>query len=317
MQMVSRPGKYPYKRERVFLKEMRLNKTLYLMCVPALLLLIALCYIPFGGVYMAFTEFKPLDGIFGSRFVGLDKFRMFFISKDAMRSVSNTLIINAWGLALGLVFPITLAVALNELRRSVLKRLAQGLMFFPYFLSWVVVGAISWAMFNSDTGMINTLYKNLGWQPVKWMAKGEYWKGFLITFNVWKWSGYSSILYLAAMANFDPNLFEAAEVDGANKWRRIIHLTLPMLKPTAVTLTLLSIGRIFYGDFGMVWGIIGNNPVIGPWVQIIDTYVYTSMRTLGFSYATAVGLMQSVLGLVLVISANAVAKRINDGEGLF
>jgi len=307
----------PLKGRHEFLREMRRHRTLYLMCLPALMLLLALCYIPLGGVWMAFTEFKLLDGIFGSKFVGLDKFRMFFISDVALRSVANTLIINAWGLLLGLLFPISLAVALNELRQGLFKRITQGVMFFPYFLSWVVVGAISWALFNTDLGVVNTLYKSLGVKPMRWLAQGQYWKGFLIAFNVWKWSGYNSILYLAAMANFDPYLFEAAEVDGANKWQRIVHLTLPMLKPTAVTLALLSIGRIFFGDFGMVWGIIGNNGVLLPWVQVVDTYVYTTMRTLGFSYSTAVGLMQSVLGLIMVVGANALAKRINDGEGLF
>jgi len=285
--------------------------------MPALLLLLALSYIPFGGLWMAFTNYKLLDGIFGSEFVGLNNFRLFFISPNALRYVGNTLIINAWGLLLGLVFPISLAIALNELRRGVFKRITQGVMFFPYFLSWIVVGAISWALFNTELGVVNSIYRSLGWEPVRWLARGEYWKGFLISFNVWKWSGYSSIIYLAAMSNFDPNLFQAAEVDGANKWQRIYHLTLPLLKPTAVVLTLLSVGRIFYGDFGMVWGIVGSNPVIGPYVHVIDTYVFTSMRSLGFSYTTAVGLMQSVLGLILVVGANALAKRINDGEGLF
>jgi len=296
---------------------MHKHRTLYLMCVPALMLLVALCYIPFAGLWMAFINYKPLDGFLGSEFYGLRNFRLFFVSDVAMRTVGNTLIINLWGLMLGLVFPISLAVALNEMRTGLFKRLTQGVMFFPYFLSWVVVGAISWALFNTDTGVINTFLKSVDAKPVRWLAEGQYWKGFLIAFNVWKWSGYNSIIYLASMANFDPNLFEAAEVDGANKWQRILYLTLPLLKPTAVVLTLMSVGRIFYGDFGMVWGIVGNNTIIHPWVNVIDTYVYTSMRTLGFSYSTAVGLMQSVLGLILVLGANAFAKRINDGEGLF
>ena len=304
-------------RKSEFLREMRRHHVLYLMCVPALLLLLLMCYIPFGGVWMAFTNFKPLAGIFGSEFKGLDNFRLFFISNNALRSVGNTLFINAWGLLLGLIFPISLAIALNEIRDGLFKRLTQGVMFFPYFLSWVVVGAISWALFNTDMGVINTFLKSIGAKPVRWLAEWKYWKGFLIAFNVWKWSGYNSIIYLAAMSNFDPNLFQAAEVDGANKWQRISRLTIPLLKPTAVVLTLLSVGRIFYGDLGMVFGIVGNNPVIGPYVQVIDTYVYGSMRTLGFSYATAVGVMQSVLGLILVLAANAFAKRINDGEGLF
>ena len=307
----------PPKRKSEFWHEMRRHRTLYLMCVPALALLVALCYIPFGGIWMAFTNFKPLGGLFGSEFYGLRNFRLFFVSDVALRTVGNTLIINAWGLALGLVFPISLAIAINETRNGLFKRLTQGVMFFPYFLSWVVVGAISWALFNTDTGVVNALYRDIGLKPVRWMAEGKYWKGFLIAFNVWKWSGYNSIIYLASMANFDPDLFQAAEVDGANKWQRIAYLTLPLLKPTAVVLTLLSVGRIFYGDFGMVWGIVGNNTTIHPWVNVIDTYVYTSMRTLGMSYPTAVGLMQSVLGLAMVLGANAFAKRINDGEGLF
>ena len=142
-------------------------------------------------------------------------------------------------------------------------------------------------------------------------------KTILIAANVWKWSGYNSIVYLAAITNFDPNLFEAAQVDGASRFQQILHLTIPMLKPTAVVLTLLSVGRIFYGDFGMVYGIVGENPILVDAVNVIDTYVYRSMRSLGFSYGTAVGLMQSVLGLILVTLANHAAKKINDGEGLF
>lgn len=298
-------------------REMRRHGTLYLMCVPALLLLLFLCYIPFGGVWMAFNDFNVVDGIFGSPFKGLANFRMFFNIGAAGRVVYNTLFINVWGLFLGLVFPVSLAIALNEIRMGAFKRLTQGVMFFPYFLSWVVVGAIAYGLFSTDVGVVNALLKSAGLNPIRWYAEPKYWKAFLIAFNVWKWSGYSSIVYLAAMANFDPNLFEAAQVDGATKWQRILFLTIPMLKKTAVVLTLLSIGRIFYGDFGMVYGIVGINPVLRDEVLVIDTYVYQSMRTLGFSYATAVGLMQSVMGLIMVLLANRAAKRINDGEGLF
>lgn len=191
------------------------------------------------------------------------------------------------------------------------------MMFFPYFLSWVVVGAIIYGFFSSDVGVVNHILAQFGLEPVRWYSEPKYWKGIIIFANVWKWSGYSSIIYMAAMSNFDRSLFEAAEVDGANKLQRIIRLTIPMLKPTAVVLTLMSIGRIFYGDFGMIYGIIGNNPVLIDEVTVIDTYVYQSMRTLGFSYATAIGLFQSVMGLILVTIMNRAAKKINDGEGLF
>ncbi len=305
-------------RRKEFLKEIKRNRGLYLMCLPALIILIMFCYIPFAGVWMAFTDFNVVDGIFGSRFVGLDNFKYFFsTSSMGWRVTYNTLFINFFGMILGLVIPVGIAIFFNEIRSRVFKKLTQSFMFFPYFLSWVVVGAIIYGIFASDIGVANNMLRSLGMDPVKWYAEPQYWKGIIIFSGMWKWSGYSSIIYMAAMANFDGSLYEAAEVDGANKFQRIFYLTIPMLKPTAVILTLMSVGRIFYGDFGMIYGIVGNNPVLIDAVTVIDTYVYQTMRTLGFSYSTAIGLFQSVMGLILVTLANKLAKRINDGEGLF
>jgi putative aldouronate transport system permease protein len=308
----------PKKKKNSFLKEMKDNRILYLMCVPGMVVLILFCYIPFSGVWMAFTDFNVVDGIFGSPFVGFDNFKYFF-SRNSMgwKVTYNTLFINFFGIILGLIVPISIAIFMNEIRGKVYKKLTQSMMFFPYFLSWVVVGAIIYGFFSSDVGVVNHILAQFGLEPVRWYSEPKYWKGIIIFANVWKWSGYSSIIYMAAMSNFDRSLFEAAEVDGANKLQRIIRLTIPMLKPTAVVLTLMSIGRIFYGDFGMIYGIIGNNPVLIDEVTVIDTYVYQSMRTLGFSYATAIGLFQSVMGLILVTIMNRAAKKINDGEGLF
>lgn len=305
-------------RRKEFLKEIKRNRGLYLMCLPALIILIMFCYIPFAGVWMAFTDFNVVDGIFGSRFVGLDNFKYFFsTSSMGWRVTYNTLFINFFGMILGLVIPVGIAIFFNEIRSRVFKKLTQSFMFFPYFLSWVVVGAIIYGIFASDIGVANNMLRSLGMDPVKWYAEPQYWKGIIIFSGMWKWSGYSSIIYMAAMANFDGSLYEAAEVDGANKFQRIFYLTIPMLKPTTVILTLMSVGRIFYGDFGMIYGIVGNNPVLIDAVTVIDTYVYQTMRTLGFSYSTAIGLFQSVMGLILVTLANKLAKRINDGEGLF
>lgn len=304
-------------RKEGVLRELNTNKTLYLMCLPALLLLFLLCYLPFGGIWMAFTDFNALDGVFGSPFVGLRNFSIFFKQLTAWNVVKNTLIINFFGIILGLIVPISLAIFLNEMRLGIYKRVVQSVMFFPYFLSWVVVGAIVYGLLATDVGVVNNVLKSMDMEPVRWFAEPKYWKTILIAANVWKWSGYNSIVYLAAITNFDPNLFEAAQVDGASRFQQILHLTIPMLKPTAVVLTLLSVGRIFYGDFGMVYGVVGENPILVDAVNVIDTYVYRSMRSLGFSYGTAVGLMQSVLGLILVTLANHAAKKINDGEGLF
>lgn len=301
-----------------FLYEIKKNRELYMMCIPALMVLLLFCYIPLVGNYMAFTDFNVVDGIFGSEFVGLKNFKYFFSEHSIGLKVTwNTLYINLWGLVLGLIVPIALAIFLNEIRMKSLKKITQSMMFFPYFLSWVIVGAIIYGFFSTDVGVVNNVLRSMGKEGISWYAEPKYWKGIIIFANVWKWSGYNSIVYMSAMANFDYSLYEAAKVDGASRFQQICYLTIPMLKPTAVVLTLMAIGRIFYGDFGMIYGVIGNNPMLLDETSVIDTYVYQAMRTLGFSYSTAVGLMQSVMGLILITIANKLAKNINEGEGLF
>ncbi len=320
-------------KKQGFLWEMKHNRSLYLMCVPGLLLLLAFAYLPMGGIYMAFTKYNVVDGIFGSPFVGLENFSYFFSGNPyAMNAVKNTLIINFWGLILGTLFPITIAIFMNEIRDGLFKKVSQSAMFFPYFLSWVVVGAILYGFLTSNfrmdrrsgelivtgaNGVVNRLLMSCGAMPVRWYAEPKYWKAIIILLDVWKWAGYNSIIYMAAMAGFDGSLYEAATIDGATRFQQIRYLTVPMLKPNVVVLTLMSIGRIFFGDMGMIWGVVGQNPTVLDAVTVIDTYVYTSMRTMGFGFSTAIGLCQSVMGLLLILLANAAAKKINDGEGLF
>ena len=300
-------------------KEFKRNWQLYLMTLPAIIFLIMFCYIPYGGLWMAFTDYNVVDGIFGSRFVGLQNIRYFLESGTGLglKSVRNTLIINFWGLIFGTVFPITIAICFNDVTNKVYKKIAQSVMFFPYFLSWVVVGAIIYAFFSTSTGIVNQWLTSSGSEIVRWYAEPKYWKPIIIIADVWKWCGYNSIIYMAALAGFDSTLYEAAQVDGANRFKQIIHITLPLLKPTVVILTLMAIGRIFFGDFGMIYGIVGNNSLLYEEVAVIDTYVYSAMRTMGFSYTTAIGLMQSVMGLILITISNHFAKKINEGEGLF
>lgn len=300
-------------------KEFKKNWQLYLMTVPAIVFLIMFCYIPYGGLWMAFTDYNVIDGVFGSRFVGLDNIKFFFSSSTGLglKSVRNTLIINFWGLIFGTIIPITIAICFNDIHNKLYKKIAQSVMFFPYFLSWVVVGAIIYAFFSTSTGIVNQWITNGGGEAVRWYAEPKFWKPIIITADVWKWCGYNSIIYMAALAGFDSTLYEAAEVDGANRFKQIIHITLPLLKPTVIILTLMAIGRIFFGDFGMIYGIVGNNSLLYEEVAVIDTYVYSAMRTMGFSYTTAIGLMQSVMGLILITISNHFAKKINEGEGLF
>ncbi|MCR5032271.1 MAG: ABC transporter permease subunit [Lachnospiraceae bacterium] len=301
------------------MKEFRKNRQLYIMCIPALVLLLLFAYIPMAGIWMAFTKYNIKDGIFGSPFVGLQNFKYFFTGSTGMgpKVIYNTLYINFFGLIFGTIVPILIAINFNEVKGKVFKKVTQSAMFFPYFLSWVVVGAIVYAFFSTDTGMINRLLSGTGHDIIRWYAEKKYWKGIIITADIWKWCGYNSIIYMAAMTNFDPSLYEAATVDGASRFQRICYITLPLLKPTVVILSLMSIGRIFFGDFGMIYGIVGNNSLLYDEVAVIDTYVYSAMRSLGFSYTTAIGLFQSVMGLILVSLSNHLAKKVNDGEGLF
>ena len=319
-------------KKRGFLWEMKHNHTLYLMCIPGLLLLLAFAYVPMGGIYMAFTKFNARDGVFGSPFIAFQNFAYFLDNKYFWNAVSNTLIINAWGLLLGTALPITIAICMNEVRNGVFKKVSQSAMFFPYFLSWVVVGAILYGFLTSNfrmdrktgelivtgaNGIVNRIIMGFGGTPVRWYAEAKYWKTIIILLDVWKWAGYNSIIYMAAMTGFDGSLYEAATIDGASRFQQIRYLTIPMLKPTVVTLTLMSIGRIFYGDMGMIWGVVGQNQTVLDAVTVIDTYVYTSMRTMGMGYSTAIGLCQGLMGLILILLANWAAKKINDGEGLF
>ena len=301
-----------------FLKEIKKNGILYFMTLPGIVVLFFFCYVPMAGIYMAFTDYNIQDGIFGSQFTGFKNFIFFFTNGGmALRVTYNTIVLNLFFIITGLFFSISIAIFLNEIKNIAFKKLTQMLYFFPYFLSWVVIGAIIYSLFSSDVGVINTTLKSLGKEPVRWYAEPKYWKAILVGANIWKWTGYSTIIYMASMVGFDITYYEAAFADGANKFQQIRYLTLPLLKPTAVVLTLLAIGRIFYGDFAMVYGIVGNNGVLSDATTVIDTYVYSAMRSLGFSLASAIGLYQSIMGLILVTLTNNFAKKINDGDGLF
>jgi multiple sugar transport system permease protein/putative aldouronate transport system permease protein len=320
-------------KRRGFLWEIKQNRTLYLMCMPALILLLMFSYLPMGGMYMAFTKYNVVDGIFGSPFVGLQNFAYFFTGNPyAWEVIANTLILNFWGIILGTILPVSLAIFMNEIKNGPFKKISQSAMFFPYFLSWVVVGAILYGFLTSNfrldrttgevittgaNGVFNRMLIGAGAMPIRWYAEPKYWKAIIIFLNMWKWAGYNSIIYMAAMAGFDGSLYEAATIDGASRFQQITRLTIPMLKPNVVILTLMSIGRIFFGDLGMIWGVIGQNSTVGDAVNVIDTYVYSSMRTMGFGYSTAIGLSQSIMGLIMICLANYAAKKINDGEALF
>jgi putative aldouronate transport system permease protein len=293
---------------------------IYAMCVPGLLYFLLFCYVPMAGIVLVFKDYNVVDGIFGSPWANpwYLNFRFFFTSARVPQVTFNTLFLNLFFLVTSLVCQMGLALLFNEMRVGWLKKVSQSIVFLPYFMSWVVVGGVVYSFFSNEYGVVNSTLRALGMEAVKWYQSPQYWRAILIFTHIWKWSGYGSVIYMAAIMGIDPSLYESATIDGAGRFRQAMTITVPLLKPTAVVLVLMSVGRIFFGDFGMVYGIVRDNGILLEQVEVIDTYVYRSMRVTGdFSLTTAIGMYQSLMGLMLLTLANWAAKKINDGSGLF
>lgn len=312
-------GQVARMRKRGFFKELRTNRLMYLMSLPGVIYLLLFCYLPMVFVVIAFKDYNVRTGLLGSPWVGFKNFEFFFSDASKVwQTTSNTLALNSLFIVTDVVFQMGIAILLHEIRSKAFKKISQAMFFFPYFLSWVVVGAIIYNLFASEFGAVNGLLALFGKPPIAWYGHPEYWKAILVGAHVWKWTGYGALIYMAALAGIDSSIYEAAHIDGANRLQCIRSLTIPMLIPTATVLVLFSLGRIFFGDFGMVYGIVRD---VGPLLQtteVIDTYVYRAMRQTGdFSLTAAIGLWQSSLGIIVILVSNKLSKKINDGTSLF
>ncbi len=250
--------------------------------------------------------------------MGLKNFEFFFTSSDAFNVTRNTIVLNVLFIGTSLILQIGFAILLNEVRSRWFKKVSQSFMFFPYFISWIVVSVFSYNFFHSEYGSLNRMLKGLGMQPVSWLILPQYWTWILTLLYDWKWTGFGLIIYLAAIVGINEELFEAAEIDGAKRTTQIARITLPLIMPTAVVLTLLAVGRIMNSDFGMIYGIIGDNPALYPTTNVIDTYVYRALRQMGdIGMSSAVGLYQAVVGFILVMGSNLIARRFSEDGALF
>ena len=291
---------------------------LYLMMLPGLLYLLINNYIPMGGIVIAFKKLNFAKGIFASPWCGLDNFKFLFQSKDAWIITRNTLLYNVVFIVLGNVVQITLAVMLNEVRNKYFKKVSQTIMFLPYFISVVLIGAIAFNILNYDTGALNTLLRETGGDPVKIYSMAGIWPFIIIFCQMWQQTGYGSVVYFAAICGIDSGMMEAAEVDGATSWQRIRYIILPSLKPTFIILLLFALGGIMKGNFGLFWNMVGNNSQLFQTTDIIETFVYRTMTTQNnFSTSSAVGLYQSIFGFALVMFSNWLVKRIDPDYALF
>lgn len=314
------PAAPPANRKHGFLFEVRKNWMLYLMTVPGLLFFVIFHYIPMGGLVMAFQNFNIIKGIFGSPFGGLNNFK--FLLADGTREtvlhvIGNTLYLNVLFIMASTVTSVALAIVFNEVRGPKVKKVTQTLSILPYFVSWAVISLFLEGFLQADGGLLSTFLANHGIDISFYSDPGP-WTLILVIMKIWQGAGYGAIVYIATITGMDPGIYEAAEIDGASRWQQILHLTLPMLKPTIVLMTLFSVGRIFYGDFGMIYGLVQDNSLLFSTTDVIDTYVYRMLRQLNnYGMSTAVGLIQSVCGFIFVYVANWLARRFEPESAIF
>lgn len=292
---------------------------LLIIASPGIAYLLINSYLPMFGVFLAFKDFNYFKGIFGSDWNGFDNFTFLFKTRDALIMTRNTIAYNAVFIILGTAMAVFAAILMSELGKRSRVKYFQSALLLPNLLSWVVIGYIGYAFLNADTGFINnTLYKSMGLQSISWYSTPGPWPFILTLVYLWKSLGISSVIYMASISGIDPGIFEAAQLDGASKIQQITRITLPMLKPTVIILTLMAIGRIFYSDFGLFYQVPQNSGRLFEVTQTIDTYVYRGLmerNDVGMSAAAA--LYQSAVGFILVLGANGLVRAYNPENALF
>ncbi len=287
-----------------------------MMLLPGIILLVLFQYIPKFGIILAFKNFRYDLGIFGSKWCGLDNFKIFFQTPDAWLITRNTLLYNLVFIFLGLVLSVTLAIAFNEIRGKMFAKTCQTIILMPHFLSYVIVAYLAFAFLSIENGVLNkTILPMLGMKPVNWYSESKYWPFILVFVRMWKTVGYNSIVYLAAIAGIDKSYYEAAQLDGANKWQQIIHITLPGISTMMSVMTIMSFGDIFNSDFGLFYQVTMNSGLIKSTTSVLGTYIYNSMSDVGFS--TAAGVYVSVVGFLMILLTNKIASKINPESSLF
>lgn len=312
------------KKKKGFLKKLNENKALLLFVLPGVAWLILFFYIPVFGNIVAFKNFHfAQDGgfwqsIFSSEWVGFENFKFLFSSSNAYIITRNTILYNVGFIIIGLVSAVAIAVIMSQLRSKQLIKIYQTSMLLPYFLSWVIISYFVYAFLSPDKGMVNSIITSLGGTRINWYSDPTYWPYFLLFLGVWKGVGYNSVIYFASIMGIDPAYYEAAEIDGANKWQQIIHVTLPHLLPLVTILSILSVGNIFRADFGLFYQIPRNSGALYSVTSVLDTYIYNGLTSSGdIGMTTAAGLYQSLVGFVLVIVTNLIVRRFDKESALF
>lgn len=301
-----------------FLKDLNTHKWLWLMAFPGIAIVFVFNYLPMFGLILAFKDYKIADGILGSKWAGIDNFKYLFSTRDAWNITYNTLFLNSLFIVTGTAGGILVALLVNEVRNKWLVKFYQSAMFLPYFISWVIVSYFVYSLLSYDMGMINSILSSFGIERVQWYNEPQLWPAILTIVNLWKGVGYGSVIYLAGIMGIDGELYEAATIDGASKLQQVMKITLPLLSPLIITLTLMSIGRIFFADFGLFYNVTLDNGGLYSTTNVIDTYVFRALKFSGdVGMASAAGFYQAFVGFLLVLASNLFVKKINPERALF
>ncbi|MBE9915184.1 sugar ABC transporter permease [Paenibacillus donghaensis] len=293
-------------------------RVILFMLAPAVLYFLLFAYVPMAGIILAFKRFDYAGGVFGSPWNGLDNIRFFFESGDAWRVTRNTALYNIAFIVVNNLLQITTAILLFEVGGKWFRKITQSVLFLPYFISWVVVGSIAYNLLNYNIGTVNVFLKGIGIDPIDIYNTPSYWPFILVIVAAWKALGYGTVMYLAAITGIDTEMYEAAEIDGANIFQRVFKVTIPNLYPTIIILVLLAVGNIFRGDFGMYYNMVGNNGVLFSATDVIDTFVFRSLITTNeIGMSAAAGVYQSVLGFVTILLVNYAVRKHDRDRALF
>jgi len=298
------------KRRPKPLRRLLNDRYLFALLLPGLLWFLIYRYLPMFGLVIAFKEFSFSKGIFGSRWIGWENFRFLFLQHlDFYKIIRNTLLINLFRLVFSFPAPIIVALLINEVRHDRFKRLVQTSIYIPHFVSWVIFGSIMIQFLSPSTGIVNALVKLVRGEPIFFMTSPQWFRPIVVASDIWKEMGWGTIIYLAALAGVDPELYDAARIDGANRWDQIWHVTLPGISETIVFILLLNVGRIMMIGFDQIY--VPYNPTVYDVGDVISTYVYRiGIGNAQFSITTAIGLFQSFIGLLMITASNFVSKKL-------
>lgn len=301
-----------------FLFKLKKYRIFLLMLLPAVVYTLVFAYLPMAGIVLAFKKYSYAGGVFNSPWNGLKNFKFFFGSGQAALVTRNTVLYNLLFIAFNTVLQVAVAIFLTEMNNKYFRKISQSLMFLPYFISWVVVSVISFNLLSYDFGFINNVITHFGGTKINFYSSGHLWPIILTLFGAWKGVGYGSVIFLAAIMGIDSSIYEAAYIDGAGVFGRIFKITIPLMMPTIVIMTLLSVGGIFRGNFDMFYNLVGNNGVLFNYTDVIDTFTFRALISNNdFGMSAAAGFYQSMLCFITILIVNKLVKMYDEEYSLF